>query len=87
MSEESTLTLVQPAYSILGIVEGLGGFAVVLIFLARWLVNDLTDRIFRSELLEKFYQVNTPQDMPQWQLKKGGAEYFTQIVEDKVVTE
>ena len=58
MSEESILTVVQPAYSILGIVEGLGGFVVVIIFIARCLVNDLTDRIFKSELLEKFYQVN-----------------------------
>ena len=55
MSEESILTTVQPAYSILGVIEGLGGFAVVLFCLAKFLVGGLTDRLFKSELLRKFY--------------------------------
>ena len=55
MSEESVLTTVQPAYSILGVVEGLGGFAVVIYFIAKFLVNGFTDRLFLTELLEKFY--------------------------------
>lgn len=55
MSEESLLTTVQPAYSILGVIEGLGGFAVVVFCLAKFLVNSLTQRLFRVELIEKFY--------------------------------
>lgn len=58
MSEESIVTTVQPAYSILGVIEGLGGFAVVLFCLAKILVGGLTQRLYKSELLEKFYQVN-----------------------------
>ena len=55
LSEESLLTTVQPAYSILGVIEGLGGFAVVVFFLAKFCVNSLTQRLFRVELIEKFY--------------------------------
>jgi len=31
---------------------------VVLVFIARFLINGLADRLFLTELLEKFYQVN-----------------------------
>jgi hypothetical protein len=55
MSEESILTTVQPAYSIISIVEGFGGFALVVICLGKFLVNGLTERLYQSELLEKFY--------------------------------
>ena len=55
MSDESVLTTVKPAYSILGVIEGLGGFAVVLVILSKFLVNGFHERQLVNELIEKFY--------------------------------
>jgi uncharacterized membrane protein len=71
MSEESIITTVQPAYSILAIIEGIGGFAVVIIFVAKFLVGGFAERIFKSELIEKFYQVNQATENPLRRNKNG----------------
>ena len=71
MSEESIITTVQPAYSILAIIEGIGGFAVVIIFVAKFLLGGFTERIFKSELIEKFYQVNQATENPLRRNKNG----------------
>jgi hypothetical protein len=41
----------------LGILEGLGGFAVVLVFVIKFFVSGIERRMMESELIEKFYQV------------------------------
>ena len=47
MSPESFVTTTMPAYSILGLIERLGGFVVVLIFVGKFIVNSIADRIMQ----------------------------------------
>ncbi len=45
MSPETIVTTVMPAYSILGVIERLGGFVIVILFVGKFLVNSIADRI------------------------------------------
>lgn len=42
----------------MGVIESLGGFAVVLIFSIKFFVSGIERRMLESELIEKFYQVD-----------------------------
>ena len=52
MSPESILTTVMPAYGILSTIEGIGGFAIVIIFIAKFLVNGIEDRKVTEKEIE-----------------------------------
>lgn len=83
MAEDTLVTTVKPAYSILGVIEGLGGFAIVLIFVSKFLINGMAQRVFKSELLEKFYQVSRNST----QIKSQSDPFIKHVTEDRSVNE
>jgi len=91
MADESVLTTVKPAYSILGVIEGLGGFAIVLIFISKFLVNGMHDRLLLTELIESFYQVRSLHGESTRQLdiendSVNRSEKVRSMIEDKGIT-
>lgn len=56
-SKETIITTLS-TYSALGAIEGIGGFAVVLIFIVKFFVSGIERRMLESELIEQFYQVD-----------------------------
>jgi len=56
-SEETVQATVIPTYSILGFIEGIGGFTVVILFLAKYCVSGLERSMLEADLIRSFYQV------------------------------
>ena len=55
-SQETVITTVN-TYTALGIIESIGGIAVVIVFFVKFMVSGIERRMLESELIERFYQV------------------------------
>ena len=56
-AQESVLLIHTPHYSILSLCEGLGGFALLLVFLGKCFVGGIERRMLEADLVQYFYQI------------------------------